>query len=189
MKKTFSVSTVEFSPNSQSWQHWHFFTISNGYKLEIVENWIKLNANLHLRWCFELILKWLLSLSYIFLNTSNTKMPTLPTSCITGKLDRSTYLVVLDVARIVRLLIPWTVLPWLSHHHVYKGIFYESTEYKQHTHGHPHVNSFGIGHLKIIKAPVQWIGRIYIKRKDPFFNLCDTGRERLIRTRLIRSST
>ena len=34
--------------------------------MEIVENWIKFNANLHLPWWFEFILKCLISLSYIF---------------------------------------------------------------------------------------------------------------------------
>ena len=65
----------------QSWEHWHFFTTSNENKLEIVESWSNFNASRHLPWCFEFILKWLMSLSYL----SNTRMPTLSALCITGK--------------------------------------------------------------------------------------------------------
>ena len=43
------------------------------------------NANFHLSLCFEIKLVWLITTSHLFL--SNTKMSTLSTLCITGKLD------------------------------------------------------------------------------------------------------
>ena len=74
----------EFSRNTQSWQCWHYCTTLNGNKLVIVTSWINFNANVHLSWHFEpkygqLCLPW-------FSNVSKTKMPTLPTLCIIGKL-------------------------------------------------------------------------------------------------------
>ena len=61
-----STRSVEFSRNTQNWQHWHFCTNSNGNILETVENGINFNANWYLPWCFEFIMKWLISLSYSF---------------------------------------------------------------------------------------------------------------------------
>ena len=77
------ISVFEFSHIIQSWQYWHFCKILNGNKLEIVANWIKSTTNLHWSWCFKLILKSLIIIS-------NRKMPTLPTLCISGKLDLDT---------------------------------------------------------------------------------------------------
>ena len=47
--------SIEFSRNTQSWQHWHFCTIFNGNRstLEIVDNWINFSTH----WQFEFILK------------------------------------------------------------------------------------------------------------------------------------
>ena len=54
-------------------------------------NWLRIEqvqfGILHLPACFGII-EVNDYLTYIFLNISNTKMPTLPTLCITGKLDR-----------------------------------------------------------------------------------------------------
>ena len=45
---------IRVSRNTQSWQHWHFWTTSNGNKLETVESQISFSANLNLSRCFEL---------------------------------------------------------------------------------------------------------------------------------------
>ena len=60
-------SSFEFSRNTPSWQHRHFRRTSNGDKWEIVESWISFNANRHFTSCFEFILNWLISLSFLFL--------------------------------------------------------------------------------------------------------------------------
>ena len=77
---------IKFSRNTQSWQHCHFWTTSNGNELETVKTQINFNANLHLSWHFEFKLKWLIPLSNLFSNFRNTKMPTLPNLYIAGKL-------------------------------------------------------------------------------------------------------
>ena len=66
-------SSFEFSHNTQSWQRWYYCTICNGNKLETVEKWINFNVNQHFPRCFEFVLKWMISLSYLFPKISNTK--------------------------------------------------------------------------------------------------------------------
>ena len=76
---------IEFSRNTQSWQHWHFCTTSNVNNFETAKSSIYFNAHLPLSWCVDIKLKSLISSSSLFSNLSNTKMSTLPTLCITGK--------------------------------------------------------------------------------------------------------
>ena len=75
----------KFSHNAQSWQHWHFCTTSNVNTLKTREYQISFKSNLHLLWCFGLKLKLLISPSHLV--SSNTKMSTLSTLCVTGKLE------------------------------------------------------------------------------------------------------
>ena len=55
--------SIEFSRNTQSWQCWHFCTISNGNRstLEIVDSWINFSTH----WQLEFILKQLIFISYL----------------------------------------------------------------------------------------------------------------------------
>ena len=69
-----ATKTIEFSRNTQSWQHWHY--CFNGNKLEVADSWVSFHANWHLPWYLLFILKWLISLSYLFSNISNTEMLT-----------------------------------------------------------------------------------------------------------------
>ena len=77
-------SWIEYSRNTQKWQHWHYCTTSNGNKLEITESWISFNAKWHFPPCSEFILKWLTALSYLLWIISIIKMATL---CTIRKLE------------------------------------------------------------------------------------------------------
>ena len=73
-----------FSRNTQSWQCWQLRTTSNANKSETVTSLSSFKANLH----YSLCLKdnwsgWFLYLTHL----GSTKLSTLPTLCITGKLD------------------------------------------------------------------------------------------------------
>ena len=56
---------LEFSHNTHILQLWQFCPNSNGNKSEIVNSWNDFNANWHLSWCFQFILKWLNSISIL----------------------------------------------------------------------------------------------------------------------------
>ena len=74
-------------PSTQSWQHWHFCTTSNGNKLKTIKYQIRFRANLHLSWYHEVKLRKLISSANFVSKLSNTEMSTLSTLCITGKLE------------------------------------------------------------------------------------------------------
>ena len=52
--------------------------VDSGYFNQVRIGWIHVSTNQ---------LKWLISLSYLFANLGNTKLSTMPTLCITGKLE------------------------------------------------------------------------------------------------------
>ena len=78
---------IEFPHNTYSWRFWHYCTTSSGNKLKIVNSWIKVKAKSYLAWHCELKSIWLITVSDLFAKLSNTKMATLPTLCITWKLE------------------------------------------------------------------------------------------------------
>ena len=61
------LCAFEFSRNTQIWQCCHFCTTRNGNELGLAKNWINFHEILHLSWCCEKILMWLIvALNLIF---------------------------------------------------------------------------------------------------------------------------
>ena len=81
MESTVLMKSLEFSHNTQSWQHLHFCIASNENKMEIDKSWIKSNTKRNWSWYIELKLMRWITVSNLFPDLGNSKMATMPNLC------------------------------------------------------------------------------------------------------------